>query len=165
MTQYIINIWGKELWFLNKPNKSFHWRRKKWIVIIENTIFLIVEQSSPPIGTSGWVMFGIHCASRWSSSLSFTKSSSKAISPSFKFFPEFIMWQFQGIYLKNARAGKHTHRGRKAIWVKIYGKSNHLVQLVFGVQTVLIFLSSCWPLHFCLHEASQLPAICKKQIS
>ena len=43
------------------------------------TIFLTVEQSSTPIGTSGWVILGIHCASICSSSVSFSRSSSPAL--------------------------------------------------------------------------------------
>lgn len=68
-----------------------------WNMIIHNnwdTVFLIIEQSSPPTGTSGWVIFGMHCASCWSSSVSLTRSSSKVTSPSFKFFPDCKIWRW-----------------------------------------------------------------------
>jgi hypothetical protein len=63
------------------------WNKRRQLKKL-HTIFLTVELSSPPIGTSGWVKLGIHCASSWSSSVSLTRSSSKVASPSFRFFPK-----------------------------------------------------------------------------
>lgn len=55
---------------------------------IRSTIFLTVEESSPPNGTSGCVILGMDCASCCSSSVSFSKFSSKVTSSSFRFFPD-----------------------------------------------------------------------------
>lgn len=91
-----------QLVFLSRKKDSYHSTQILWFcgsiydIYIERdrdretereTVFLDVEKSSPPIGTSGCVIFGMHCASCWSSSVSLSRSS-KLTSPSFKFFPE-----------------------------------------------------------------------------